>query len=564
MKQKEKKVFRISISIQISIFLVVVAFVPVAIMMALKTYESQLLTMLENSNVQQGRLVAAALEGFATLQSGELSKKDATLLLENMEGHFDSRIRVLDATGRLLADSATVQENIVTNQTTLSEVQDTFFSAELSSDKKTLEETTTSAEQSLLYRFFSFPIRVYRKLFRPPVSDLYDTADYYSQKDIYDGEEIQAALQGNYGATTRISSGNQVSVTLYSALPIFSEKKDVVGIVLVNRSTYRILQNLYDLRLDLAKIFLRSLIVVALIALFLTLRISLPLKKLSKQTCDCADKKGRILFTSFIGKKRKDEIGELSRSFSSLIERLNKRINFSQAFAADISHEFKNPLTAIRSSAELLGTSELSNIDRKELSLAIVEEVEQLQNLITEVKNISRIDSGQDLMEEETKELPVNLYISNLVSHLQKKHENVEIKTSLYNQEIMLAIPENYLYRICDNLINNAVSFGKKILVSTKIISFTEQKNNVKKLAIVVEDDGPGIRDEAKEKIFHRFYSERPSFQNDSVQDKGHMGLGLSIVKAIVDSLEAEIIVDKSLNLDGASFSVIIPIENNK
>lgn len=567
MKQKEKKVFRISISIQISIFLVVVAFVPVAIMMALKTYESQLLTMLENSNVQQGRLVAAALEGFATLQSGELSKKDATLLLENMEGHFDSRIRVLDKNGKLLADSATLEPTLQENSALdgkKSISQESFSYSKESTGGKNTEEANLSSDQSFLYKIFSFPIRAYRKFFRPPVSDLYDTADYYSQKDIYDGEEIQAALQGNYGATTRVSSGNQVSVTLYSALPIFSEKKDVVGIVLVNRSTYRILQNLYDLRLDLAKIFLRSLIVVALIALFLTLRISLPLKKLSKQTCDCADKKGRILFTSFIGKKRKDEIGELSRSFSSLIERLNKRINFSQAFAADISHEFKNPLTAIRSSAELLGTSELSNIDRKELSLAIVEEVEQLQNLITEVKNISRIDSGQDLMEEETKELPVNLYISNLVSHLQKKHENVEIKTSLYNQEIMLAIPENYLYRICDNLINNAVSFGKKILVSTKIISFTEQKNNVKKLAIVVEDDGPGIRDEAKEKIFHRFYSERPSFQNDSVQDKGHMGLGLSIVKAIVDSLEGEISVAQSASLGGASFSVIIPIENNK
>lgn len=559
MKQKEKKSFRISISVQISIFLVVVAFIPVAVMMALNTYETQLLTMLENSNVQQGRLVAAALESQILLQNVEVSKKNATLLLENMDGHFDSRIRVLDATGRLLADSATVQENIVTNQTTLSEVQDTFFPAELSSDKKTLEETTTSAEQSLVYRIFSFPIRVYRKFFRPPVSNLYDTADYYSHKNIFDGEEIQAALKGNYGATTRISSGNQVSVTLYSALPIFTSANEVAGVVLVNRSTYRILQNLYELRLDLAKIFLRSLVVVALIALFFVLRISFPLKKLSKQASECADKKGRILFTNFIGRKRIDEIGELSRSFSALIERLNKRIKFSQAFSADISHEFKNPLTAIRTSAELLANPELSTDERSELSAAITEEVEQLQTLLTGVRNISRIDAGLDLESDETNNLPVNLYISNLVSHLQKKHEKVIIETHLSNDDILLRIPEDYLYRICDNLIENATSFGNKVKISTKIEKIAEQKEVANYFDIIVEDNGPGIRDDAKEKIFQRFYTERQ--HNDTVQEKTHTGLGLSIVKAIVDSLEGEISVAQSASLGGALFQVRIPID---
>lgn len=559
MKQKEKKSFRISISVQISIFLVVVAFIPVAVMMALKTYESQLLTMLENSNVQQGRLVAAALESQIILQDVEVSKKTATVLLENMDGNFDSRIRVLDATGRLLADSATVQENTRRNQLGVSKTADSFYNADVSSDKNTLEGDTTSAEQSLVYKIFSFPIRVYRKFFRPPVSNLYDTADYYSNKNIFDGEEIQAALKGKYGATTRISSGNQVSVTLYSALPIFSSTEEVAGVVLVNRSTYRILQNLYELRLDLAKIFLRSLVVVALIALFFALRISFPLKKLSKQASECADKKGRILFTNFTGRKRIDEIGELSRSFSALIERLNKRIKFSQAFSADISHEFKNPLTAIRTSAELLANPELSNDERKELSAAITEEVEQLQTLLTGVRNISRIDAGLDLENDETKNLPVNLYISNLVSHLQKKHEKVAIETQLSNDEILLKIPEDYLYRICDNLIENATSFGNKVIISTKIEKIAEQKEIANYFEIIVEDNGSGIRDDAKEKIFQRFYTERQDI--DSTQDKTHTGLGLSIVKAIVDSLEGEISVERSTILGGALFRVKIPID---
>ena len=148
--------------------------------------------------------------------------------------------------------------------------------------------------------------------------------------------------------------------------------------VLVNRSTYKILQNLYELRLDLGKIFLRSLIVVILIAVFLAFRISYPLRKLAKQASDCADKKGRIFFTDFTGKKRHDEIGELSRSFTSLIGRLNRRIKFSQAFSSDIAHEFKNPLTAIRTSAELLGSGSLSETEKSELASAIADEVSHL------------------------------------------------------------------------------------------------------------------------------------------------------------------------------------------
>ncbi|MBR4998611.1 MAG: GHKL domain-containing protein, partial [Clostridia bacterium] len=320
-------------------------------------------------------------------------------------------------------------------------------------------------------------------------------------------------------------------------------------------------QNLYELRLDLAKIFLKSLIVVALIALFLFLRVSIPLKKLSRETVECADKKGRILFTSFTGKNRNDEIGELSRSFSSLIEKLNKKINFSQAFSSDISHEFKNPLTAIRSSAELLESPEISSLDRKELSKAIVEEVEQLQNLLTGVRNISRIDAGQDL--EESKELPVNLYISNIAKHFQKKYSKKTIHTNLFQKEIFLSIPENYLYRICDNLIGNAVSFGNKILLSTNFI----QAQNHKPTAIfvlTVEDNGPGIRKDSAEKIFERFYSERTENKNTSAQDKTHTGLGLSIVKAIVDSLEGEITVAESDFLGGAKFKISLPMNLNK
>ena len=177
--------------------------------------------------------------------------------------------------------------------------------------------------------------------------------------------------------------------------------------------------------------------------------------------------------------------------------------------------------------------------------------------MLTGVRNISRIDAGQDL--EETKELPVNLYISNIVEQFQKKYDYVTIQTQLSEQEILLLIPENYLYRICDNLIGNAISFGNTILVSTGFIqSHNQKKSDI--FVLTVEDDGPGIREGSTEKIFERFYSERTENENTPAQDKTHTGLGLSIVKAIVDSLEGEIAVSKSSNLGGALFKVSIPL----
>lgn len=510
--------FKISISIQISIFLVIVAFIPVVVAMALKTYESQQLAMLENSNVQQARIVSAAL-------GNNFSQNAASELLTKMNGRFDSRIRILDKDGFLIADSARI----------LPKEED------VSTEPATRSVTKKQTNRSIIYRFFSFPIRFYRRHFKPPVETIYNSADFYSEKQIYDGQEVLDALNGRYGAKTRISSGNQVSVTLYSAVPVLDNTDQVCGAVLVSRSTYKILQNIYELRLDLAKIFLRSLIVVLAIAIFLGLRISLPLKKLSRQTGECADKKGKIIFTKFAGSRRHDEIGDLSRSFSSLIEKLNRRIQFSQAFSSDISHEFKNPLTAIRSFSELLGNEELSQEERAELSNASVEEVRHLEMLLNGIRNISRIDA--ESLEDKSEQIKMRDFILHVVARIQKKYPDCRFEVDCAD-ETTITIPEDYLDRLSENLIDNAASFGTTVKISVK-------KNEENAIILRVEDNGEGISEQAAGKIFDRFYSER----KDS-EKIGHTGLGLSTVKAICDSVEAEIAVGKSNQLGGACFSV--------
>lgn len=536
LKSISKKI-KIPISLQISIFLIIVAFIPVVVMMALNTYEKQQLSMLENSNVQQGRILSAALQ--ATGRT-EIEKEFAVKILSAMNRNFDSRIRILNSSAELIADSAIIPAEENHQKKTSAAVQNNRnynFSS---------KNIVKSAKGSFIYRFFSFPIRAYRKLFRPPVENLYASADFYSEKEFYKGEEIQQALNGKYGAKTRISTGNQISVTLYSAIPVTSASGETYGIVLVSRSTYRILQNLYELRLDLAKIYLRSLIAVLIITLFLTFRISFPLKKLSRQAVSCADKKGRLLFTKFSGNNRNDEIGELSRSLSTLIENLNKRIKFSQAFSSDISHEFKNPLTAIRSSAELLSAEDLDEEDRTVLSQAVIEEVKHLELLLNGIRKISRIDAGEDSQSEPVAVIP---FIQNVTARISRKYPECKINVhnaSSESENFLYSLPEDYFSRVLENLIDNAASFGTEVLITVNLIES-------KKLCITVEDNGKGVCEENKDKIFSRFYSER---QHEEKSE--HTGLGLSIVKAITETMEGKVTVDKSEKLGGARFTVIM------
>lgn len=537
---------RFPISIQISIFLVLVAFIPVAAMMMLKTYEEQMLNMMENSNVQQARILCASLELY---EENEIDKNIAKNLLLNMDGKFDARIRILSAKGELLADSSRLEID-----TDISKSTEESLPQNRQADYE--ESSQTPANATFIYRLFSLPVRIYRK-FKAP-SARYTSADFYSGKVLYDGDEIKAAQEGKYGAKTRISGGGQVSVTLYSAMPVMKQN-EVTGIVLVSRSTWRILQNLYELRRDLAKVFLWSLLFILLIAIFLAFRISRPLKKLARQTSQCADKKGRIdasLVEKFTGLKRKDEIGDLSRSFKALIKKLDIKIKFTQAFASDVNHEFKNPLTAIRASTEILKQSS-DDKEREDFTNAIIDEVSHLERLLTGVRGISKIE-GNELAKEM---IPVKDFTKNIAASVLKNYPDKKIEIILNQLDDKIFIQPDYYERILSNLIENAAGFADNIRVEVQSKAY---EKNQKNLIIKVSDDGPGISEEAKEKIFNRFYSDRRGALSRSPDNKAelsHTGLGLSIVKAICDELEGEISVDKCPELGGALFTIKMPLE---
>ncbi len=363
------------ISVRIFAFNFLIAFLPIAGMLSLGTYERQLLQSLEHALVQQGRVLAAALSG----SRGAKLYKNAEHITEALQKRLEARIRIVDQAGNLLVDSSRLPSP--------EPAPDTGEAASDSSwTREEPVEPEKSAQESWLYRLASFPVRIYRK-FRPPQASL-ESTDYYSGAKTLLGPEVQAALEGRYGAATRVSTEGQRSVTLYSAVPIY-DGDPVVGVVLVSQSTHRILWDLYTLRLDIFTLFLVSVGVAMGVSLLVSSTITVPLRKLRSEAGLILDGSGRLR-GRLAPTRRRDEIGDLSRRFADLTTSLETQLSTAESFASNLSHEMKNSLASIRTATELLAEAP----EREDLVGYILDDVDRMERLLADVRELSRLEAG--------------------------------------------------------------------------------------------------------------------------------------------------------------------------
>lgn len=471
----------------------------------------------------------------ALSESGKVTKEKATEIISNLNRKHEARIRIVNREGRLLADSSSLNE-------------DKHIFKETSSYRSSntdIKKKEAPAQDSLLYRIVTSPVRAYRKLFVPPSIEKMPTDSFYSEKEFLLGEEVKAALEGRYNAEHRITSaGNQVTVTLYTAIPI-ENKKNIVGAIIVSQSTYKILKNLYELRLRIIEIFVGSLFFAILVSAVLSFTISRPLKKLRKQALKMMDQKGRLV-THFEPSKFKDEIGDLGNALHSLTRQVKKHTDFIESFASDLSHEFRNPLASIRSAGDVLIDS-TKDKDQLHFLTMIQKDVQRLGKILSGAKEISLIDTR---VEAEPKEL-INLYsyLSQILPALQKQsgRQDIHICLKKKNTELEIHIPEIRLYQICSNIIGNAAGFTPEN--GTITIELNKQE---KQVLLSISDEGQGIPDSLKEKVFERFFSSRK-------EERDHSGLGLSIVQSILQSLNGSITI-KDNRPKGSIFIVTFPL----
>ena len=222
---------------------------------------------------------------------------------------------------------------------------------------------------------------------------------------------------------------------------------------------------------------------------------------------------------------RPDEIGRLSGALRGMVAALYSRIETNEQFAADVAHEIKNPLASLRSA---VGTMRIARReDQRERLLEVIEhDVRRLDRLVSDISNASRLDS--ELVKEAQEGFDLVALLQNLAQYLSEEagKKGVEFITDFPGTPIVVTGLEARLAQVFVNLITNAISFCEE---GDAIRVWARRRAN--RVLVVVEDTGPGIPEEALDKVFQRFYSERPEdeFGNNS-------GLGLAISKQIVEA----------------------------
>lgn len=254
---------------------------------------------------------------------------------------------------------------------------------------------------------------------------------------------------------------------------------------------------------------------------------------------------------------RPDEIGRLSGALRGMVAALYQRIESNEQFAADVAHEIKNPLASLRSA---VGTMRLSSRDdqRERLLQVIEQDVKRMDRLVSDIANASRLES--DLVREEETSFDLLAMLHNIIDFLSAdaRDQGIEMVSDMPKGPIIVSGLEGRLAQVFVNLISNALSFCTQ---GDAIRIWIRDRDN--RVLVVVEDTGPGIPDSSLQKIFLRFYSERPAGQFGN-----HSGLGLAISKQIVEAhggvIWAENIrpsgADAPIAPAGARFVVGLPI----
>ena len=226
---------------------------------------------------------------------------------------------------------------------------------------------------------------------------------------------------------------------------------------------------------------------------------------------------------------RPDEIGRLSGALRGMVGALTARIESNEQFAADVAHEIRNPLASLRSA---VGTMRIARADQRARLLEVIEhDVRRLDRLVGDISNASRLDA--DLVRETEAGVDLVALLQGLTRHLGEEagQSGIELITDFPAQPIRITGLEPRLAQVFVNLITNAISFCQD---GDAIRIWARRRAN--RVLVVVEDTGPGIPEESLDKIFARFYSQRPEgeFGNNS-------GLGLAISRQIVEAHEGVI-----------------------
>jgi two-component system sensor histidine kinase ChvG len=371
--------------------------------------------------------------------------------------------------------------------------------------------------------------------------------------------EVMNALTGSPSTVVRVSEKGEEIVSV--AVPI-QRFRAVLGVLMLSTEGGDIDKIVAEERKAILRVFGVAALVMAILSMLLASTIANPLRRLSAAAVRVRrGVQSREEIPDF--SDRQDEIGNLSVAVRGMTNALYARIEAIESFAADVAHELKNPLTSLRSAVETLPLAR-NESSRERLMEIIQHDVRRLDRLITDISDASRLDA--ELAREDASKVDLKKLISDLVSLAQETTRNkrkvaIEFRPAKLPQGVKGYFVTGHDLRIgqvITNLVENARSFVPEDRGHITVTLERAGKFNV----ISIEDNGPGIRPEAIDRIFERFYTDRPS----SEAFGQNSGLGLSISRQIAEAhggrLTAENIPGmKPGEVKGARFVMTLPAE---
>ena len=346
--------------------------------------------------------------------------------------------------------------------------------------------------------------------------------------------EVTQALAGSVQSVVRVNAKGETIISV--AVPI-RRQQSTKGALLLSTQGGDIDTMIAAERWTIVRIFLISAAIMFILSLFLAGTIAEPMRRLA-EAADRVRKgsKSRQEIPDFTG--RADEIGHLSGSLRDMTRALYNRIEAIESFAADVAHELKNPLTSLRSAVETLPIARTPQ-SQERLMEVIQHDVRRLDRLISDISDASRLDA--ELARAESREVRL-VHVLEAVVTIARETSKTGVDVSLAVVEAMDEDDQPCVFRmlgydsrlgqVFNNLIDNARSFsdpGGSVRVAISVVR--DGGSGRKGYEVVVDDDGPGIPADAFERIFERFYTDRPNhgFGQNS-------GLGLSISRQIIEA----------------------------
>ncbi len=359
------------------------------------------------------------------------------------------------------------------------------------------------------------------------------------QPDLAVRPEVIVAEQQDQGSRCTLSSREDLLVC--AAAMRVTDETGQERVVHVQQSSRRAIRTLHDQRYQMVKLTLVVAVVGVFLGTWLGWRFVRPIEQLRQQIADRRNRRSAAPVTL----QRDDELGDLARSFNGLLQALEERTAANEAFAADLAHELKNPLAAIRAAAEALDrNAPLSPERARRLARILSGSSGRLDVLVTQFLQLARAEAGLPTSERE----PIRLdeLVKNVVSGMTGGVEDLRVELDLTPRVRVHAAPER-LETVVRNLVDNALQHAGQGEGSPVVHVLLDVVDSEARLRIC--DSGPGVPEADRDLVFQRFFSRRA----------GGTGLGLALSRAITEAHSGRLTVEDGV-LAGACFVMRLPL----